>query len=49
MQWLCEICGYVHDGEEPPNNCPLCGAPRSRFSPYRVELEDRDDDANESD
>ncbi len=31
MQWVCEICGYVHDGEEPPPNCVVCGAPSSKF------------------
>lgn len=30
-QWKCTVCGYVHKGEEPPETCPLCGAPRSAF------------------
>lgn len=34
-KWTCEVCGYVHRGEEPPEVCPKCGAPRSRF--YRKE------------
>ncbi|MBI5491577.1 MAG: rubredoxin [Deltaproteobacteria bacterium] len=25
-------CGYVHKGEEPPDVCPLCLAPREIFS-----------------
>lgn len=29
--WRCVICGYVHRGDEPPNECPVCGAPRSDF------------------
>lgn len=46
MQWLCEVCGYVHDGDEPPDNCPLCGAPVSRFVPYDEDgdWEDADDE-----
>lgn len=27
----CGICGYIHDGESPPANCPKCGAPQEKF------------------
>lgn len=37
MQWVCDICGYVHDEEEPPEGCPVCGAPRSKFSEWSEE------------
>ncbi|MBR5328851.1 MAG: hypothetical protein IKV45_01445 [Firmicutes bacterium] len=30
--WICPLCGYVHGGEEPPKNCPMCGAPGSTFN-----------------
>jgi rubrerythrin len=30
-KWMCKICGYIHEGEEPPEECPLCGAPKSEF------------------
>lgn len=23
--WVCQICGYVHEGPEPPESCPICG------------------------
>jgi len=26
--WRCEICGDAYIGEEPPTNCPFCGAQR---------------------
>jgi len=29
--WRCEVCGYLHDGEEPPEFCPKCGAPKDKF------------------
>lgn len=32
MQWVCDICGYVHEEDEPPEICPVCGAPQSKFS-----------------
>lgn len=34
MKWTCGICGYDHDDEEPPQSCPVCGAPKSKFSEY---------------
>ncbi len=29
--WRCEVCGYLHEGEEPPDFCPKCGVPKDRF------------------
>lgn len=26
------VCGYIHDGDEPPAKCPKCGAPAERFT-----------------
>lgn len=30
-KYICIICGYVHEGEEPPEQCPLCGVPAQNF------------------
>lgn len=30
-KFICTVCGYVYEGEEAPEKCPLCGAPRSKF------------------
>jgi acyl-CoA dehydrogenase len=30
--WRCRICGYVHYGEEAPDECPYCFFPKSAFS-----------------
>ena len=30
-KFICVVCGYVHEGNEAPEKCPLCGAPRSKF------------------
>lgn len=27
---VCQVCGYVVDGQ-PPDNCPICNAPRDKF------------------
>ena len=32
MKWICSVCGYVHEGDTPPENCPLCKAPASKFN-----------------
>ncbi len=29
--WRCQVCGYIHDGDEPPAACPDCGASASDF------------------
>lgn len=34
-QWRCTVCGYIHKGPEPPEECPVCHAPREAF----VEIE----------
>jgi rubrerythrin len=30
-KWVCSVCGYVHTGAEPPEFCPTCKAPASKF------------------
>ncbi len=29
--WVCPICGFMHEGDTPPQECPVCGIPESRF------------------
>ena len=30
-KWVCSVCGYVYEGEEPPKECPVCHAPADKF------------------
>ena len=30
-KYVCLICGYVHEGDEPPAVCPVCGAAADKF------------------
>ncbi len=30
-KYVCSVCGYVHEGNEPPAHCPQCKAPASKF------------------
>ncbi len=31
VYWVCRKCGYIHEGEEPPEKCPSCDHPKSYF------------------
>ena len=35
--FLCTVCGYVHEGDTPPDICPVCGATADKF----VEMENK--------
>ena len=30
-KFVCSVCGYVYEGEQPPKECPQCHAPASKF------------------
>lgn len=30
-KWICPVCGYVHEGDTPPEKCPQCGVPGAKF------------------
>lgn len=31
MKWICKVCGYIHEGEAPPDICPVCKAGKEAF------------------
>lgn len=31
-KWVCSVCGYVHEGETPPEKCPVCKQPAEKFN-----------------
>ena len=37
-KWVCSVCGYVYEGENPPEKCPQCGVPASKFTEQKGEL-----------
>lgn len=39
-KWQCTVCGYIHEGEQPPETCPVCGADKSQF----IEITETKDD-----
>ena len=32
MKFVCQVCGYVHEGDSAPDKCPQCNAPASKFT-----------------
>jgi len=30
-KWICKPCGYIHEGDHPPDECPLCGVGPEEF------------------
>ena len=30
-KFVCVVCGYVHEGDMPPETCPLCGVGPEEF------------------
>lgn len=30
-KWVCIVCGYIYEGEEPPEKCPVCGVGADKF------------------
>ena len=36
-KWRCTVCGYIHEGPEAPDQCPMCKVGKEKF----VEVEER--------
>ncbi len=30
-RWRCPVCGYIYEGETPPEHCPVCDMPGSNY------------------
>ncbi len=37
-KYVCSVCGYVYEGDEPPIECPVCKAPAEKFTKQEGEL-----------
>ena len=37
-KYVCSVCGYVHEGDEAPDKCPVCQAPKEKFTKQEGEL-----------
>ena len=37
-KFVCKVCGYVYEGETPPERCPVCKVPASMFEEIKGEM-----------
>ena len=35
-KFICTVCGYIYEGEEAPEQCPICKAPASKFKEMSI-------------
>ena len=38
-KFICAVCGYIYEGAEAPEKCPICKAPASKFSELKEDGE----------
>lgn len=38
-KFVCTVCGYVYEGTEPPEECPICHQPASKFREEQITKE----------
>lgn len=38
-KFVCQVCGYVHEGDSAPDQCPICKAAAAKFAEQSGELE----------
>jgi len=38
MKYVCTVCGYIHEGDQPPEQCPVCKAPAEKFTEQAGEM-----------
>ena len=37
-KWVCTVCGYIYEGEQPPAECPVCHAGADKFKKVEGEM-----------
>jgi rubrerythrin len=37
-KFVCQVCGYVHEGDFAPDQCPICKAPTAKFAEQSGEI-----------
>ena len=45
MKWKCTVCNYIHEGDEPPDICPVCNKPKDAFE--RLDEDPQEETAEE--
>jgi len=37
-KFVCQVCGYVHEGDSAPDSCPICKAAKEKFTEQAKDL-----------
>ena len=37
-KFVCSVCGYVYEGTEAPEKCPVCKAPKEKFNELKADM-----------
>lgn len=38
MKYVCPVCGYIHEGDNPPAECPVCHVSGDKFKPVEGDI-----------
>lgn len=38
-KYICTVCGYIYEGKEPPEKCPICGVGKEKFKEQTGEMQ----------
>ncbi len=38
IKWKCSLCGFTHEGKEPPPKCPACKHPKEYYEPADMDM-----------
>lgn len=38
IKWKCSVCGYIHEGTEPPGKCPCCKHEKEYYEPANMDI-----------
>ena len=38
MKYVCQVCGYVYEGDSAPEKCPVCGVSADKFTAQSEEM-----------
>ena len=37
-KWVCTVCGYIYEGDQAPEECPVCHVGADKFKKVEGEL-----------
>ena len=38
-KYICTVCGYIHEGDAPPEVCPICKVGADKFEEVQGEMQ----------